>query len=155
MSSVNNNSGDAGASQTVPIQAGLCKKGTYVLLKGNPCKVLELSTSKTGKHGHAKANITGVDIFTGKKYQDISPTTHNLLQPIISKTDYTLIEIDEDNFITVMNEEGEIREDLSIEPGSNEIHKKIQEDFNSGKNISITVLKSMGKEKVISYKEIA
>jgi translation initiation factor 5A len=36
-----------------------------VLLKGQPCKVIEMTTSKTGKHGHAKANITGIDIFNG------------------------------------------------------------------------------------------
>ena len=36
-------------------------------LKEKPCKIIEITTSKTGKHGHAKANITGIDIFTGKK----------------------------------------------------------------------------------------
>ena len=44
------------------------KKGAHAMLKGFPCKVIEYSTSKTGKHGHAKAKITGLDIFTGKKY---------------------------------------------------------------------------------------
>ena len=29
-------------------------------------KIIEISVSKTGKHGHAKAAITGIDIFTGK-----------------------------------------------------------------------------------------
>jgi len=40
------------------------------MLKGFPCKVVDYSTSKAGKHGHAKATIVGVDIFTGnyKKY---------------------------------------------------------------------------------------
>ena len=36
-------------------------------LKEKPCKIIDITTSKTGKHGHAKANITGIDIFTGKK----------------------------------------------------------------------------------------
>ena len=39
-----------------------------------------------GKHGHAKANITGIDIFTGKKVVDISPTSHNMTQPVVTKT---------------------------------------------------------------------
>ena len=43
------------------------KKGGFVCIKGHPCKVIEITTSKTGKHGHAKANITAVDIFTNKK----------------------------------------------------------------------------------------
>ena len=36
-------------------------------MRDKPCKVVDMSTSKTGKHGHAKVNFTGVDIFTGKK----------------------------------------------------------------------------------------
>ena len=31
-----------------------------------PCKIVEMSTSKTGKHGHAKVHMVAIDIFTGK-----------------------------------------------------------------------------------------
>ena len=44
-------------------------------------QITEITTSKTGKHGHAKANITGLDIFTGNKYQDMSPTSHTMWVP--------------------------------------------------------------------------
>ena len=148
------NYGDAGASDTVPIQAGSVKKGTHVVLKGFPCKVVEVSTSKTGKHGHAKASITGVDIFTGKKYQDISPTSHNMMQPIVNRRDYQLVEIAEDNFVTLMDDEGQIREDLSIDINNDEIHKKIKNDFDLNKNLTLTVLKCMQKEKIIASREI-
>lgn len=39
---------------------------SHICIKGHPCKVTDVSTSKTGKHGHAKCNFTAIDIFTGK-----------------------------------------------------------------------------------------
>jgi len=145
-------SGNAGASDTIPIKAGSCKKGIHVMLKGNPCKIIEIATSKTGKHGHAKVNITGIDIFSGKKYQESSPTSHNLMQPIITKQDYQLIELDEDNFLTLMDENGAIREDLCLDPEDIESNNKIKEDFKKDKEIVVTVQKCIQKEKVIAYK---
>ena len=146
--------GDAGASQTVPIQAGSVKKGSHVVLKGFPCKVVDVSTSKTGKHGHAKANIVGLDIFTGKKYEDVSPTSHTLQQPVVNRAEYQLIDIDGENFCTLMDEKGDTREDLKLDPDNDEVHAKIKQDFGAGKSLLLVVVKAMGQEKIMQSKEL-
>ena len=61
------------------------------MLKGNACKIVEMSTSKTGKHGHAKVHIVGIDIFDGKKYEDLSPSTHNMDVPVIRRQQFPLV----------------------------------------------------------------
>jgi len=47
----------SGASESFPQQCSALRKGGYVLLKGKACKIVEMTTSKTGKHGHAKVYI--------------------------------------------------------------------------------------------------
>ena len=51
-------SGDAGASKTYPAQCSSLRKNGFVMLKSRPCKIVEMSTSKTGKHGHAKVEFS-------------------------------------------------------------------------------------------------
>ena len=51
---------DSGAADSYPIEAGQIRKGGYIMIKGTPCKVSDVTSSKTGKHGHAKCLSYGV-----------------------------------------------------------------------------------------------
>ena len=143
--------GESGASLTVPVQAGALKKGHMVLINGFPCKVVDISISKTGKHGHAKASITALDIFTNKKYEDQAPTSHNLEQPVVKSTEYTLCDITEDGMVSLMNEAGDIREDLEM-PKDDEVAVPMKEAFDAGKEVQCRVVAAMGKEVIMGFK---
>lgn len=142
--------GDAGASTTYPQQCSSLRKNGFVMLKGRPCKIVEMSTSKTGKHGHAKVHMVGLDIFTGKKYDDLCPSTHNMDVPVVKREDFTLLSISDDGFLSLMSDNGDTREDLKLPEA--ELGQKIREEFDSGKELLCTVLKAVGEECVIAVK---
>ncbi|XP_034044326.1 eukaryotic translation initiation factor 5A-1-like [Thalassophryne amazonica] len=141
--------GESGASSTYPMQCSALRKNGHVILKGRPCKIVEMSTSKTGKHGHAKVNLTGMDIFTNKKYEDMCPSTHNVDVPVIKRRDYQVVNIQE-GFMSLMDDNGDIREDLRVPEG--EVGKDIQTKFDAGEEITVTVLAAMGEECAIGVK---
>lgn len=154
-------SASAGASLTYPAEAGSLRKNGHCMLKGNPCKIVEISVSKTGKHGHAKCHIVGIDIFTGKKCEDLCPSTHNMDVPNVQRVEFVLLDIGEDGSISCLLENGETKDDLNLPEGmmcTEEDSKwiaSLKEAFDAGKNIMITVLKSMDKEKIVAFKETA
>lgn len=59
-----------------------------MLIKEHPCKIADMSTSKTGKHGGAKVHLVGIDIFTDKKYEELCGSTHNMDVPTVTRKDY-------------------------------------------------------------------
>ena len=140
----------SGASLTFPMQCSALRKNGHVVIKGRPCKIVDMSTSKTGKHGHAKVHLIAIDIFTGKKLEDLSPSTHNMDVPNISRIEYTLLDID-DGYLNLLTADGAPKDDVKIPEG--ELGDKIQADFDEGKEVLVTVITAMGEEAAISHKE--
>ncbi|KDE02518.1 hypothetical protein MVLG_06936 [Microbotryum lychnidis-dioicae p1A1 Lamole] len=172
-------SANAGASLTYPMQCSALRKGGYVVMKSKACKIIDMSTSKTGKHGHAKVHLIATDIFTGKKLEDISPSTHNMDVPNVIRSEYQLINID-DGFLNLMTTDGTAKDDVRL-PES-EIGDQIQAAFDDGTDVSdkqamdrrliacrvsiltlsrlvtsyqllVTIIAAMGQEQAIAFKE--
>eukprot|EP00758_Cryptobia_borreli_P013343 Tbor_TRINITY_DN5825_c1_g1::TRINITY_DN5825_c1_g1_i1::g.6674::m.6674/K03263/EIF5A; translation initiation factor 5A len=140
-----------GGSLTFPIQAGALKKGDHMVIKGHPCKIIDMSVSKTGKHGHAKASIVAVDIFTKQKLEDQAPTTHNVEAPFVKSQAFSLMDINEEGGLSLMDEENNMREDLNLPPDE-ELASEIKRMFEDGKDLTLNVVSAMGTEQVLSLK---
>jgi len=147
----------ADGALTYPIQCSALRKNGYAMLKGKPCKIIDMSTSKTGKHGHAKVNLTGIDIFDGKKYEDMSPSTHNMEVPNVSRQEYNVVDVIDDGFIHLMDDQGEIREDLHCNhsDATRALHAEIKEKFDDGQDLLVTVIKALGREMPLAIKNIS
>merc|ERR1712072_1593071 len=116
--------------------AGAIRKGGYLVIKGRPCKVIDISTSKTGKHGHAKCKFVAIDIFTGAKKEDMQPSSHNSEVPNVSRKEYSLLDIDDEGFLSLMADD------------ANKLAEDIEKEFKAEKDLVLTVLSAMGEEMV-------
>ncbi|KAH6629521.1 eukaryotic translation initiation factor 5A [Boeremia exigua] len=145
-------SADAGASTTFPMQCSALRKNGFVCIKNRPCKIVEMTTSKTGKHGHAKVHLVAIDIFTSKKLEELCPSTHNMDVPNVRRQEYLLVDVSEDGFLSLMSDDGSTKDDVKLPDG--EVGDKINKLFvDENKDTSVIVLTAMGEEAAIDAKE--
>jgi len=151
---------DSGSSHTYPMEGGQIRKGGYIMIKGNPCKVSDVSTSKTGKHGHAKCHFVAIDIFSGKKMEDLVPSSHTTAVPFVKKEEFQCLDVDEDDgFVTVLTPSGDTRSDLKLPdtmtpepPGATELSQKIKDLLKDEKDFYVIVQSACGIEQIMDTK---
>eukprot|EP00455_Lapot_gusevi_P014139 TRINITY_DN16_c0_g1_i2.p2 TRINITY_DN16_c0_g1~~TRINITY_DN16_c0_g1_i2.p2 ORF type:complete len:208 (+),score=103.79 TRINITY_DN16_c0_g1_i2:52-675(+) len=139
----------AGASLFYPAQASSVRKGGHIIINGFPCKVLSMSTSKTGKHGHAKIHFVASDIFTGKKMEMVEASTHNVEVPNVTRTEYSLVDISND-FLSLMDADGATREDIRTPLN---LRDEMKARFDAGANLIVSVLSAMGQEVAMEFRD--
>ncbi len=64
---------------------GELKKGSYIVIDGEPCRIVEITKAKTGKHGSAKAHVVAISLFSGQKKTLVAPIDAQVQVPIIDK----------------------------------------------------------------------
>jgi translation initiation factor 5A len=76
-----------------PADLSSLKIGSYIIIDGEPCKIVEYDKSKTGKHGSAKARIVAIGVFDGSKKSLLSPVASMVEVPLIEKKSGQVISI--------------------------------------------------------------
>merc|ERR1719352_548834 len=96
------------------------------------------------------AHIVAIDIFTGKKMEDLCPTSHNLDVPFVKKTEHQVLNADGNSGeVSLLLDDGSTKDDLNLpdrvavgEPTDEDkkISKEIVEEMEKGeKTVIVTV----------------
>jgi len=64
---------------------GNLKIGSFIVIDGEPCRIVEMSRAKTGKHGSAKANVVAIGLFSKAKKTLVAPVDTQVEVPVIEK----------------------------------------------------------------------
>jgi translation initiation factor 5A len=134
------------------LPANQIRKGTYMLEGDIVCKVDEYHTAKTGKHGSAKMLIKAFELVSGKQKEISISTSDKVDVPIISRKEYTLVGIEEGDYMQLVNDRGELIENIKL--NVNEVSGKLKEAFaeNDSSEISVFIMHFMNQTLVDDFK---
>ncbi|MFH1276273.1 MAG: translation initiation factor IF-5A [Candidatus Woesearchaeota archaeon] len=114
------------------VSVGTLKKGDTIILDGAPCRITDTATSRPGKHGHAKVNLTAVGMLDGKKRQIVMPGHDRVEAPIVEKKNAQVLSVS-GNMANVMDVE-------TYETFDMEIPEELKNDVKEGVEVLYWVL---------------
>ena len=72
---------------------GSLKVGSYIIIDGEPCRIVAYDHSKPGKHGSAKARVAAMGVFDGSRHSLVSPVSASVEVPLIDKRNGQVISV--------------------------------------------------------------
>jgi translation initiation factor 5A len=115
-------------AEKVMKKAGQLKEGQYVLIDGEVCRVKSVEISVPGRHGSAKAKITGVGVFDDKKRVILKPSGDEVEVPIIERGNAQLVAILGDT-MQIMDLETYQTYDIPLQPELGELKSGDELEF--------------------------
>jgi len=70
--------------------------------------------------------------------------------PNVTRTEYQLVNID-DGYLNLMTNDGTAKDDVKVPEG--DLGKQIQDGYEEGKDLLVTIVAAMGEEQAMSFKE--
>ncbi len=114
------------------------REGKYVLVDDVPCRIVQIESSKPGKHGAAKMRITAIGIFNGQKKTLLTPGDADVEVPIIDRKAVQVMSVS-GNTAQVMDKE-------TYEVYDMDVPEELAGQVEAGKEVDI--LAAMGKRKM-------
>ena len=114
------------------------KEGRYLMIEDIPCRIMNIETSKSGKHGAAKMRITGIGIFDGQKKTLLTPGDADLEVPIVERKNVQII--------SVNGKTAQVMDSQTYEMYDLDIPDEYSSQATAGKEAEI--MESMGRRKI-------
>lgn len=128
------------------MELGALKVGSYIIIDGEPCRIVSYDHSKPGKHGSAKARINAVGVFDSNTHPFVGPVTTRVDVPLIDKRNGQIISRSGDALQIMDLETFEVFETTSVE---DEIKDKLQD---SVQGREVEYWKVMDRIKIVRVK---
>lgn len=122
-------------------QVGEVKVGKFLMIDGEPCKVVSYGTAKTGKHGHAKATVVGVGILDGVKRTLVSPTH--------AKVDFPITERKAAQVLSIMGDTMQLMELVTYETFDMPIPPESEYEGTLAEGVEVEFMEVLGKRKLM------
>jgi translation initiation factor 5A len=117
------------------VSVGSLKKGDTLIIDGAPCKVTDTTTSRPGKHGHAKVNMMAVGLLDGKK--------RNLIMPGHDKVEVPIVEKKTAQVLSVSGNSANVMDNQTYETFDLEIPEELKDQVKEGAEVLYWVLMGM------------
>jgi len=117
------------------------KKGNYIVIDNEPCKITDYSSSKPGKHGSAKVRLEANSIFDGRKHTLLTSGGDKVEVPIIMRQPHQVLSIS-GNRVQLMNTETYENIELPVPEG-----------VTLTEGTEIMVMEALGRKMIMQEKE--
>lgn len=115
------------------------KEGGYIVIDDEPCEIVSISVSKSGKHGAAKARIEAIGLFDGQK--------RSIVQPVTAKVYVPIVERKRAQVISVVGNTAQLMDLETYETFELQIPEELRDKIEPGKEI--VYIESLGKRKIV------
>ena len=94
--------------------------------------------------------FTGLSVFDNSKHEGFFPSTHKVPVPNVSRTEFQVVNVSSDGFVSVLTEKLQLRSDIKVPTG--DLGEEIIERFDNGDALTVTLFECLGRTVVIGVK---
>ena len=116
------------------------QEGTYCILDGEPCRVLDVTISASGKHGAAKVRIEVVGMFDNRRRSVVKPADTEIEVPIIDKRNGQVV--------AIMGDSAQVMDLENYETFDAIIPEELKGKISQGGEVQYWII--MGKKMIVS-----